>query len=117
MFNGVVTAAFQDVHERHEIAVNVSMWIRQRITHSCLRREVDDSLRSNVPEQFSRSRSIRQLQLLEVESWPLKQLGQTILLQGWIVVVVQIIHTEDFVSLIQKSRCHMETDEASRTSY
>ena len=117
MFNGVVTATFEHVCECHEIAVNVGVGIRQRMAHSRLSREVDDSLGSNASEQFGRALPVRQVQLSEMESRPLKKLRQSILLQDWIVVVVQVVHAEDFVTFVQKALRQMETNKARRTCY
>ena len=112
MFNGVMTATFQDIRERHQIAVNVGVGVRQRIAHTSLGREVDDSLRPDAPEQFGRALPVRQVQLPELESWPTQKLLQPILLQGGIVVVVQVVHAEDFLAFVQKALRHVETNKA-----
>ena len=117
MLNGMMAATFEDVGESDEIAVNVRMRICQRIADAGLSREMDDTLRSNVLEQFSRALPIRQIKLPEMESWPIQKLRQPILLQRWIVVVVQVVHAEDFVPFFQKPPGYVEADEASRTCY
>src|SRR5688572_27059834 len=113
MFHAMVTATFQDVRERDEIAVNVSMGICQRVAYACLGRKVDDSLRPDTSEQFCRVLTIREVQLLEMKSWSLKKLRQPILFQGRVVVVVQVVYTEDFVAFVQKALRYVETDETS----
>jgi hypothetical protein len=51
-----------------------------------------------------------------MESRTLKQLRQPGLLQRWIVVVVQVVHAEDFVAFVEKALRHVETDEAGGAS-
>src|SRR5688572_31403845 len=117
MFNGVVTTTFEDVCERHEIAVNVSVGICQRISHSCLSREMDDALRPDAAEELGGALSVRQIELLEMESGSIEKLRQPVLFQRGIVVVVQIVHAEDFVAFVQKALRHVETNKAGRTCY
>jgi hypothetical protein len=117
MFYAMVTATFQYVRERHEIAVNVRVGICQRIPYACLGRKVDDALRADTSEQFRRTLTIREIQLLEMESWSLKKLCQPILFQGRVVVVVQVVHAEDFVAFVQKALRYVEADETSGACY
>jgi hypothetical protein len=73
---------------------------------------VNDTLRSDVPEQVSCVLPFREVELLETESWPTQKLLQPILLQDGIIVVVQVVHADNFMAFVQKALGHMEADEA-----
>src|SRR5258708_2177040 len=117
MFNGLMAATFQDVYKRDQIAVHVGVGIRQRITYPGLGREVDDSLRLNVSEQSRCAGSVRKVQLLEAELRAVLKLRQPAVLQVPVIVVVHIVHANDFVALFQKAFGEVKTDKASRTSH
>src|SRR5712691_2202719 len=78
---------------------------------------MDDSLRPNIPEQFSRAGPVRQVQLKDAELWLIEKVRQPGILQIWVVVIVHVVHPYDFVALLQKALGNVESDEASRTSH
>ena len=51
MFNAIVAAAFQNVHEAHEVRIDISARVTERIADASLSSEMDNALGSVYLEQ------------------------------------------------------------------
>ena len=68
MLDGVVAAAFEDVAEADQVALDVGLRVLQRIAHAGLRGEVDDALGPLPREQRLERLGIGDVDLLEAEA-------------------------------------------------
>ena len=98
VLHAVAAAAFQNVSEADDIAVDVSKWVLDGVAHTGLGSEVDNSLRfvggkalfhgSTVPEVDT------QVGVIGMACMP----NQPRLLKIWIVIVVMIVDADDGVA-------------------
>jgi hypothetical protein len=51
MFNAIVATAFQNVHEAHEVRIDISVRVTERIADASLSSEMDNALGSVYLEQ------------------------------------------------------------------
>ena len=109
-----MTAAFEDVREADDVAVDVGKRILQRVAHAGLRREVNHALELLAREQLRHPRPVGEIQLDEAEVRPLPQLREPRLLQRDVVVVVEVVEPDDFVAALQQELRGVEADEAGR---
>ena len=103
MLDAVVAAAFEDVQEADDVAVDVDVRILDRIAHAGLRREVDDAAEFLGRKQRLHAAAIGQVELYEAEiPLPLQYL-EARGLEARIVVVVEIVEADDLIAAREQS--------------
>ena len=102
MLGAVVPAAFEDVGEADDVAVDVRERILQRVAHARLRCEVNHASELLPREQLLHARPVREIQLDEAEVRPLPQLREPRFLKRDVVVVVEVVEPDDFVAALQR---------------
>jgi hypothetical protein len=115
--DGVVPAPFEDVAEPHDVAVDHGARIFHRVAHACLCCEVDYSLGFVPREHVGDRLRVAEVAAHERELRMLLELPQTRSFQGRIVVVIQVVEPDDFVSPRQQPRCDVKADEPGCTRY
>ena len=131
VFHFVVPARFENVGETGQVALDIGHGVFQRVAHTRLRGKVADSVEFFVFEKPVDRGRIGQVH--PVEAMPLyrafdffigidrldidAQLFQSTIFQIDVIVVVDIVDTYDFVSVLQKFFCQMETDKSCGSGY
>ena len=108
----LMTTRFKNIYEAHQIRIDVSLRICQRVSNTRLRREVDDSIKAMRFKQAIDPVTIFQPELLKAESGTTFQLGQSIMFELRLIVVVEIIDANNGVATIQQASCRVHPDEA-----
>ncbi len=96
-----MAAGFQDVIEAQDISLNIHIRVRDRVAHTCLSCEVHDNSGVIVCKNLIDERTICNRTLDESPSGLgvlcrfLLDLGESPLLDGHIVVVVDIVDADD----------------------
>ena len=108
----VVTAAFEDVHEADDVGVDVGVRILQRIAHAGLRGQMHHAVELLACKQLFHAGAVGHVELDEAEAFLRREARQTRLLESWIVVIVEIVETDDFVAARQQNLRYVAADEA-----
>ncbi len=90
------------------------MRIDERVPHPGLCREVNDRPDRLFRKELGDALTIGQVHLDEVKPLVREELGQSGLLQPHIVVVVDIVETNDVVPSVKETLGRMESDKAGR---
>src|SRR5712692_5013931 len=86
-----LTAALQNVEKSHQIALDVSVRIGQRIAYSGLGCQVHDALRLLARKQLVHAGTVGQIKLDKVKPLVTGQQGEACLFEPDIVVGVEIV--------------------------
>src|SRR3954470_22354716 len=86
----VVPASLQNVQESNKIGIGVGVRMINRMPHASLRRKVDHCSKPMLRKQPRNQRTIREIHLDETESQMLARDSQERLLQGWVIIAVEI---------------------------
>ena len=107
-----MAAAFEDINEADKVALHVCMRIFKTVAHTRLSGQMNDPVKFMIGKEPLHALPVRQVQEDKPEpvEWfePLK----TRLFQPHIVVAVQIVQSDDPVSVIEKTPAQMKTDKA-----
>src|SRR3546814_6425394 len=95
MLDAVVAAAFENVGEADQIAVDIGVRVDQRIAHTGLRGEVDHALEALFREQRRHAVAIGEIELDEAEARLAFELRKTRVLEAHVVVVVDDVEADD----------------------
>ena len=115
MFHTVVAAALQNIDEADKVAVDVGVRVLQGIAHACLRRQVHDHIKLLGFEQLRRLLAVGQFLLRKLKTRHRLQLGQPVLLQLHVIVIVQIVKADHVVPTVQQPTAQVESDESGRS--
>jgi len=111
VLHGGVTASFQHVEGPGHVAVDVSLRILERVAHARLRRQVHDPREALAREQCADLRGVRQIELHEAEGGVAFEPLEARLLEGDVVVLVEIIETHHLVTLAEQPLRRRRPDE------
>src|SRR6266704_1064684 len=111
----MMPASLQHVEEAFEVGIGVGMRMIDRMTHTGLRREVDDRRKPVFSEQLIDRRTIRQIDLHETEARISAQHLQPRLLQSRVIVSAEIIQADDAAAFGQQLTGDVKADKARRT--
>ena len=112
MTDAVMAARLQDVDEALDIALHIGLRIDQGVAHARLGGEVDHDFEAVVGEQPRDARGIGQVDPRETESEHRLEPGKARLLKPDIIVVVDIIETDDVPALLQKRAGEVKANKA-----
>src|SRR5450631_4045116 len=110
MFHAVVAATFNDLQESGDVAVHIGMRILNGIAHPRLRGQVHHALEFFRAEQCRHCLAIRNILLHEPKARIASQNIQARILQLVIVIVIEIIETDDFVASLEQQARRMKAD-------
>src|ERR1700730_12240892 len=111
----IVPASFQHIEKAVEIGVGVSVGVLDRIAHAGLGREVHHESKTMFRKQCCDRRTIREIGRHETELRMPSQDVQSRLLQGRIIVTVEIIEADNGAALGQQPAGDMKADKTCRT--
>ncbi len=117
MLHLLMTAAFHDVQKPGEIAVCIGMGIFQRITYTGLCGQVDHAVKSVIAEQCRHTVAIGQFHLPELKTIKAVQPVETALFQADVVVVIEIVDTDDPVSHLNQFLAGKCADKTRRAGH
>ena len=112
----LMTTGFQNIHKAHKIRIDVSLRIGQRVPDSRLRGQVDDAIKAMCFKQSIDPVAIFEGELLKAESGTTFQLSQSVELELWLIVVVEIVEADHGVATLQQTSCGVHPDKASGSS-
>src|SRR5260370_1147890 len=114
MLDGVVPAPLEDVQETENVAVGVGVGVLQRVADACLRREVDDLMRTQLGEERAHAVDVGDVDAAETEPAVLLQLLEARFLQRDVVVVIDVVDSDDLVAAGEQPRGDVVADESGR---
>ena len=112
MLHAGVAAPFEDVDEPDEVALDVRVRIRDRVSHARLRGQVDHAIEALFPEEARHAVTVGQVHAEETESRLGGESRDARLLQRGIVVVVDVIEAHHLIATRQQPFAGMIADEA-----
>ena len=111
MLNRVLAAALEDVHEAHQIAIDVGVGVEQRVAHTGLGRQVNHALETFSGEQRGHRRPVGDVHLDEAKIALPRQAGQAGALEANVVLVVEVVDADDRVTATQEAQRGVHADE------
>ena len=111
MLNRVLAAAFEDVHEADQIAVDVGVGVEQRVAHTGLGRQVNHALETFSGEQRGHRRPVGDVHLDEAKIALPRQAGQAGVLEANVVIVVEVVDADHRVTTAQEGQRRVHADE------
>ena len=96
--------------------MNVGERVLDRVPHSCLRRQIYNTLRLVRGERGLNCRPISKIHTQMRVSVMVRMPGQSCFFEGWIVVVVMIVDTDNVVSSLKQAKSEGGSDKAGRPS-
>jgi hypothetical protein len=112
MLNAGVPASFEDVEKADDVAVDVHVGILERVADARLSRKVNDALRPFARKEIRYPASVGDIELDEPESGVRREPREARLLQGNVVVVVEVIEAENVVAARKEPLRDVHPDES-----
>jgi hypothetical protein len=112
-----VPAAFKDVDETYQVAVDVGVGIFQGVAHPGLGGQVDHLGKPLGGEQSRDPGTVRQVHPGKAKVGVSHELRQTSLLEADVVVVVEVVEPDDFIATVEQAFRQVIPDEASSAGY
>ena len=97
----LAAAGFKQVQKTDHVTVNVSPWILQRVPHAGLGSQVDHLLKTMLLEKRLQRLFLQEVELLELESRRAIKLCKPILFQLGIVVIVEVIDSDNLHTVLE----------------
>ena len=117
MLHLLAAAPLEDIQESDEVALHVGVGVFERVADARLGGEVDDDLGPLAFKKRLHGRLIGEVGPDEAEVSAVLQKGEARLLQGHVVVGVQIVEADHSLSSGEKAPGEMEADETRRAGY
>ena len=115
MADAVVPAPLDNIDEADEIGADVRVGVLQRVTDPCLRSQVDDHVGPFSREELRHCRAIGDAGPRVAESVVRRYAIEPRLLEGDVVVRIEVVHADDLVAAFEQSKRDGRSDEAGRT--
>ena len=115
MPNAGVPAAFENVQKTDDVAIDVRVGILERIAHAGLGRQMYDPIGRFALEHVFDSCPVGNVGLDEAETLVRGQPRQSRLLQGNVVVVVEVVQPQNIVTAREQPLRDMHPDESRRS--
>lgn len=110
MFDLIVAAGFEDVHEANDIGIDVGMRIFKAVANAGLGGKIDYPIKSVFGKDLFDGSAIAQVSLNEGKALMIAENGEAIMFQLHLVVIVEIIKTHDLVATLEKVNGEMKAD-------
>ena len=119
MLHLMMTASFQDIVESNQVALDISIRIRDRISHTSLGSQIHYHLWLMLLKEFIHHRLVSDTAIYHGKALKLLQLAKSLLLDMHIIVVVHIIDTHylDVLHFLQQSQSQVAANKASSTCH
>src|SRR5450756_257612 len=111
----IVPASLQDIEEAFEIGVDIGMGVIDRMAHAGLGRKMHHRRETVLGKQTSNRRTVGEIELHETKARMLAQDVEPRLLQGRIVIAVEVVQADDIPAFGQELAGDVEADETRRS--
>jgi hypothetical protein len=101
----VVAAAFKYIERADDVALDMGVRLFQRMAHPRLSAQMHDALESFGGEQPRHRVTVGQVHMDEPESSAPLEPGETGLLERHVVVVIQVVESDNLVAAIEETLC------------
>lgn len=105
MFDLVVSAGFEDIGETYNVGVYVGVGVFKTVANASLCCEVDDGGEVVFVEQLLHGRSSFQSNVMEGKARMSLQVLQSCFLQIHIVIIIEIVYSDNIVAIVQQPLC------------
>ena len=112
VFNFMIPAAFQNIDESDQVRFNIGLRIGQWVSHPRLSGQIDNHIHTVFLENLFQPLFVGQIGSIKPEQGVRFEYFQPFLLELRIIVIVQVINSENMVSVIEESFGKVETDKA-----
>src|SRR5882672_3625539 len=103
MLDTMAAAALEDVERAEYIAGNIAVRILERVAHAGLGAEVHDALEFLAREELGHARLVGEVELHETKAALAVQLRQARALERDVVVVIEVIQSDDLIAARQQA--------------
>ncbi len=110
-----VTTSFKDIGETDQIAVDVGCRIDQRIAYPGLRSQVNHALRSFGSEKLTHDRAVGNIGFDKTQTRMPGQFAQPGAFQRDIVVVIEVVNSEHFITTLKQAATDLATNKTGHT--
>ena len=107
----VVSAPLEDVQEPGEVALHVGVGVRQGMPNPRLCRQVNHPVELVIREERFHANAVADVELEELKPSSCVQARQSRVLQGGVIVRIQVVHTDDRIAPFQEALCHVVANE------
>ena len=114
MRDAAMAAAFQHIAEADEVGVDIGLGMLDGVAYASLSCEMDHMARPVAGEDISGGGAISQGQALEAEAGMAEEPGEAGLLEAHVIIGVEIVDADDFLSHRKQPLRDGGTDEAGR---
>jgi hypothetical protein len=112
MLNAGVPASFEYIEKADNVAVDVHMGILEGVANARLSRKMNDALRPFAFEELSHTLPVGNVDLDGTESSARGKSREARLLQGNVIVAVEIVQPENVVAAREEPLRDMHSDES-----
>ena len=98
----LVPAALENIGEADDVAVDVGVRVDKRVAHACLRRKVYDAIEAFLCKETRNGFPVADIHLKETERRVRLQPGESIAFELWVVVSVEVVQANNFVTSIEQ---------------
>ena len=116
MFDFVVSAAFEDVQEANDIAVDVRARICKRVSNSCLRREMNHPVELFRREQLLQTSGVCEISADESKPRSIDEKFEPVLFEADVVVGIEVVEPDNFIATSEQSLSGMKANETGSAS-
>ena len=115
----MMTASLQDIVETYQVTLDISIRIRDRISHASLSSQIHYHLWLMLLKEFVHHRLVCDTAIYHGKALELLQSAKSLLLDMHIIVVIHIInaHYLDVLHFLQQSKSQVAADKASSTCH
>ena len=101
MLDAMVTAPLKDVGKTNDVAVDVSEWVFDGITHASLGSQIDHPVWLVLEETVFNGLAICQVNAQMCVMRMIIKAGQTGLFNGRVVIVVVVVNANDYIAALE----------------
>src|SRR5580704_14153972 len=112
MLHPLMPTALENVERAGDVALHVGMRCLDRIAHARLSPKMHHTLEFFLCEAARHTCGVRAIKLNEAKARLLLKQSEACLLQGDVVVVIEIVEANDLVAALEQTPRRMKTDEA-----
>jgi hypothetical protein len=102
MLDTIMPASLQDMDESDEIAVHVCIGVLNRVPDTHLGGKMDNDSGAVHLEHFSHAFPVREIEVHKSKTRERRELGHAIFLQLHIIIVIQVVQSDDFMAFLKK---------------
>ncbi|MNR13410.1 hypothetical protein D3C85_1298170 [compost metagenome] len=115
MLGAMVPTGFEHIEETHQVRLPIDIRIVQRVAHPGLGGQVHHLGKSVLLKQADQGRFVDDVHFPETKTRQSLQHLEACLLEFHVVVVVEVVDTDDLLTLAAQALDRMKADETGRT--